>query len=73
MRPIDFLGNSLVDEIVFVTLEGKSLSVWQKSDYHKEKDGKWVGFCREHGLGKCESANPKWHRLYLDLCACGLL
>lgn len=70
MKPIDFISNPIVEETIFISLDHTAtLAAYQKGDYSKQTDAKWLAFCNSHNLSKRESTNPKWHELYLQLCA----
>lgn len=42
-------------------------------DYCREKDPKWIAFCKKHKLKQGTDPMYKWYLLFLDLCANGLL
>ena len=42
-------------------------------DYYREKDPKWIAFCKKHKLKQGRDPMYKWHMLFLELCANGLL
>lgn len=74
-KPIDFIPNEIITEVVFISLEtvNTNLAVYSKSVYKRSLDPKWVKFCRKHRLNKKDLINPKWYDLYLRLCAEGML
>lgn len=74
-KPIDFIGNEIVEETIFISLKtvNTSLTVYCKATYKKSEDPKWLQFCKDHRLTKRETTNPKWYDLYLQLCAEGII
>ena len=41
--------------------------------YYKSRDEKWRKFCKEHHFHPHKDANGKIYRLYLQLCAEGII
>lgn len=42
-------------------------------DYCREKDPKWIAFCKKHKLKQGRDPIYKWYLLFLELCANDLL
>jgi hypothetical protein len=74
-KPIDFIGNEIVVETIFISLEtvNTNLAVYSKSVYKRSLDHKWIKFCKDNRLTKRESSSQKWYDMYLLLCAEGIL
>lgn len=72
-KPIDFIDNQDVIDTVNINFDTFSPEKADSGDYIKDRDEKWMKFCREHNLSQKERHHPKWHELYLVMCSEGMI
>lgn len=66
------LDNKEIFEVNVLSLSIAQGNV-EHDKYYKHLDEKWIKFCKEHNFNPHTDANNKVYRLYLDLCAEGLV
>lgn len=71
LTPIDFIPNPAEEQIDLKDIKPDYRDT--PGDYRKNRDEKWIKFCKDHKLSRNQISDRKWYDMYLDMCSLGLL